>query len=177
MFNSLRRSETMSGKEGNVTRHSRQDKLIKEKVHDTYMKSGKPSEPTQCPQCQAVFADGRWQWPQEDISPPRKELCPACQRKEDKVPAGLLTLRGDFFNEHRREIINLVHNKVDSQKAEHPLKRLMAIEKQEDGSTLLSFTDTHLPRGVGKAIAAAYDGELEIQYTEEAGIVRVYWQR
>lgn len=167
----------MRGKEGNITRHNRQDKLIKEKVHDPYMKPGKPAEPSQCSQCQAVFADGRWQWPQEDIKPLRDELCPACQRKRDKVPAGLLTLRGDFFTQHREEIINLVHNKVDSQRAQHPLKTLMSIEKQADGSTLLSFTDTHLPRGVGQAIAAAYDGELDIHYTEEAGIVRVYWQR
>ena len=167
----------MGGKEGNITRHGRQDKLIKEKVHDTYMKSGKPNEPTQCSQCKAVFADGRWQWPQKEVSPLSEELCPACQRIRDKIPAGLLTLRGDFFTAHRREIINLVHNKVDSQQAEHPLKRLMAIEEQADGSTLLSFTDTHLPRGVGQAIAAAYGGELDIQYTEEAGIVRVYWNR
>ena len=51
------------------------------------------------------------------------------------------------------------------------------IEEQEDGSTVITFTDIHLPRGVGEAIEQAYKGELDIHYTEEAGIVRVYWKR
>lgn len=57
------------------------------------------------------------------------------------------------------------------------MKRLMGIEDREDGSTVVTFTDVHLPRGVGQAIASACEGDLDIQYTDEAGIVRVYWQR
>ena len=155
----------------------RQDRLIKEKIHDPYMNRSKPTEPTICPQCRVVFTDGRWQWQPEVPKDANEELCPACQRVQDKVPAGILTISGDFFAEHRSEILDLVHNKVERQKAEHPMKRLMAIEDKDDGSTVITFTDTHLPRGVGQAIESAYKGELDIQYTEEANIVRVYWQR
>ncbi|MEA3363571.1 MAG: BCAM0308 family protein [Thermodesulfobacteriota bacterium] len=167
----------MGGKEGNITRHGRQDRLIKEKVHDPYMKRSKPVEPTVCPECEVVFVDGRWQWNTVPSGKVKEKLCPACQRKRDKFPAGLLTLRGDFFKGHRSEILRLVQNKVENQKAQHPMKRLMGIEEQDDGSTQLTFTDTHLPRGVGQAIADAYGGEFEIQYTEEAGVVRAYWER
>jgi hypothetical protein len=73
--------------------------------------------------------------------------------------------------------MQLVHNKVEEQKKQHPMKRLMAVEDQRDGGVAVTFTDTHLPRGVGEAIERAYEGELDIQYTEESGIVRVYWKR
>ncbi len=53
----------------------------------------------------------------------------------------------------------------------------MGIENQKDGSVAITFTDTHLPRGVGEAIERAYHGDLDIQYTEESGLVRVYWRR
>ncbi|MGR9046160.1 MAG: BCAM0308 family protein [Gammaproteobacteria bacterium] len=166
----------MSGKEVYGAEHGRHDRLIKEKVHDPYMTRSKPTEPTLCPECGVVFAKGRWEWLPEVPDNAHRELCPACQRIRDKVPAGFLTLSGDFFAAHRDEIMHLVHNKIEAQRAQHPMKRLMAIEDQEDG-VIISFTDVHLPRGVGEAIEHAYKGDLDIHYTEEAGIVRVYWQR
>lgn len=167
----------MSREKGYNAGKDRQDRLIKEKIHDPYMNRSKPTEPTICPQCKVVFSDGRWQWQPEVTKDTNEELCPACQRIQDKVPAGILSLSGDFFAEHRSEILNLVRNKVEGQNADHPMKRLMAIDDQDDGSAVITFTDTHLPRGVGQAIESAYEGELDIQYTAEANIVRVYWQR
>ena len=73
--------------------------------------------------------------------------------------------------------MHLVHNKVEEQKAQHPMKRLMGAADQKGGGIEITFTDMHLPRGVGEAIERAYEGDLEIQYTEESGIVRVYWKR
>lgn len=167
----------MSGKEGDVAKHGRQDRLIKERVHDPYMTRSKPSEPTLCPECGVVFSEGRWQWQPSPPAGAAEELCPACQRVRDKVPAGFLTLSGEFFQQHRDEIMHLVHNKVEEQKAHHPMKRLMGVEDQEDGSVVLTFTEAHLPSSVGEAIEHAYKGELDIRYVEEDGIVRVYWQR
>ena len=40
----------------------RRDKLIQERVHDTYKIWGKLPEPTECPDCGAVWHKGRWQW-------------------------------------------------------------------------------------------------------------------
>ena len=42
---------------------------------------------------------------------------------------------------------------------------------------MVKFTDLHLPRGTGEAIERAYDGNLDIQYTKESNLVRVYWNR
>lgn len=167
----------MSGKQTDVAKHGRHDRLIKEHVHDPYMTRYKPKEPAVCEDCGVVFHDGRWQWMSEPPTGAHRHRCPACQRIHDKVPAGFLTLSGSFFGEHGDEIMHLVRNKVDEQKAEHPMKRLMGVEKQKDGGVEITFTDMHLPRGVGEAIERAYEGDLEIQYTEESGIVRVYWKR
>lgn len=167
----------MSSKEGDIKEVGRQDRLIKEHVHDPYMTRSNPPEPTVCPECGVGFKDGRWQWLTQPPPNPHEELCPACQRIRDRVPAGILTLGGDFLQAHREELLNLIHNKVDAEKAQRPMKRLMDIEDQDDGDMVLSFTDTHLPRGVGEAIQRAYEGDLDIHYTEEAGLIRVYWKR
>jgi NMD protein affecting ribosome stability and mRNA decay len=167
----------MSGKQTDVARHGRHDRLIEENVHDPYMARGKPPEPTVCEDCGVVFSHGRWQWQAKAPDGAHRQHCPACQRIRDKVPAGFLTLGGDFFQAHRDEIMRLVDNKVEQQKAEHPMKRLMGREDQKDGGVVITFTDTHLPRGVGEGIKHAYGGELDIQYTEQSGIVRVYWKR
>lgn len=167
----------MSGKEGDIAERGRKDRLIKEYIHDPYMTRNKPKEPTLCPQCGVVFTDGRWQWLPQAPKQAHETLCPACQRIHDRVPAGYLQLSGDFFTAHREEIMRLVHNKEEEQKAQHPMKRLMDVEDQDDGAVVVTFTDVHLPRGAGEAIERAYEGELDIHYTEEAGIVRVYWQR
>lgn len=159
-----------------VAKRGRQDRLIKERVHDPYMTRAKLPEPTICPECNVVFAEGRWQWQPSVPDKANSELCPACQRIRDKVPAGYLTLRGDFFRSHRDEIMNLVTNKVDAQKAQHPLKRIMSIDEADDGF-VITFTDLHLPRGVGDAIERAYEGDLDIHYTKEAGKLRVEWTR
>jgi hypothetical protein len=167
----------MSGKEGDVAKLGRRDRLIKEEIHDPYMAQSKPVEPTQCLECGVVFSGGRWQWQSDVAQDAHRELCPACRRIQDKVPAGILTLSGEFFKQHRDEIMRILHNKEQEQKAQRPMKRLMDIEDRGDGSTVATFTDVHLPQGVGKAIERAYKGELDIQFTEEAGIVRVFWQR
>jgi len=167
----------MSGKDTNVAQRGRHDRLIKEHENDPYKAAKKPVEPTLCTQCGVVFSKGRWQWMEETPDDASKQLCPACHRIHDNIPAGILTLSGDFFDQHRDEIMHLVHNKVEQQKAQHPMKRLMNIEDQDAGGVIITFTDMHLPRGVGEAIESAYNGELDIQYTKEADVVRVNWKR
>lgn len=153
----------------------RQDRLIHEWVHDPYKSKRKLPDPTVCPQCGAVFHEGRWTW----LTPPKEaheELCPACQRVRDKYPAGFLSLHGGFLDQHEQEIINLARNEERAETAEHPLHRIMQIEKQVDG-ILITTTDIHLPRRIGEALHRAYQGELDFHYIEEGSSLHVHWQR
>ncbi len=169
----------MSRKDTDIVKHGRRDRFIKERVHDPYMTREKLPEPTACPECGAVFAEGRWEWPATATATEaaHEHLCPACQRIRDRVPAGYLNLGGEFFRAHRDEILNLVHNKVKTEETEHPMKRLMNVEEDEEGGVVITFTDTHLPHGTGKAIENAYQGELDIHYNDDASIIRVFWKR
>ncbi|ABA58245.1 BCAM0308 family protein [Nitrosococcus oceani] len=154
---------------------NRGDRLIKESIHDPYKTRKKLPEPTFCPVCRAVFERGRWSWAELPADANQK-LCPACQRMRDRVPAGFLTLSGEFFQEHREEIINLIRNKEESEKAQHPLKRIMDIE-EKGKEMVVTFTEIHLPRGIGEALSRAYEGNLDYQYTDGNSILRVRWHR
>ncbi|MFQ5932201.1 MAG: hypothetical protein ACE5MM_07320, partial [Nitrospiraceae bacterium] len=61
-------------------------------------------------------------------------------------------------------------------KGEHPLSRIITIEEQ-DGTTVIATTDTHLPRRIGEALHHAYHGELSFHYNEDEDFIRVRWAR
>jgi len=156
-------------------RQKRGDRLIRERVHDPYKTRLKPVEPTVCPQCGAVFHKGRWTW--DDRRPEaNEELCQACRRVNDKCPAGILTLSGGFTKGHWREVLNLARNTEAAEKAEHPLHRIMAIERL--GNEIeVTTTDIHLPRRIGQALHDAYRGEFDFHYDTEGYFIRVNWRR
>jgi NMD protein affecting ribosome stability and mRNA decay len=154
----------------------RRDRLLEQDRHDTYKAKHKLPEPTVCPQCGAVFHEGRWQW----LAKPEKaheEMCPACHRAHDDFPAGYVTVSGPYFADHRDELLHLAKNEEAREKAEHPLKRIMKIEDQDDGSVQITTTDIHLARGIGEALHHAYQGELEYHYHEQDNLLRVVWTR
>lgn len=153
----------------------RRDLLLEASRHDAYKAKHKLPEPTVCPACGAVFHAGRWQW----LARPAKAheaLCPACHRIQDDFPAGYVTVGGAFFQEHREELLHLIHNEASRSKAEHPLKRIMKIEDQAEG-LLITTTDIHLARGIGDALHHAYQGDLEYHYNDQEYLLRVLWQR
>jgi hypothetical protein len=154
---------------------SRRDSMFEERVHDAYKARHKLPEPTVCPQCGALFHDGRWQWGQAPAGA-HQETCSACQRIKDDFPAGFVTLSGDFFTAHREEIMHVVHNVEKRERSEHPFNRVMNIE-EKNGATLVTTTDIHLARGIGEAIHAAYQGDLKFHYNPDEYLLRVHWTR
>ncbi len=153
----------------------RRDRLLREHEHDTYKIRAKLPEPTACPECGALYRNGRWTWGKAP-SDAHETLCPACHRIRDDYPAGFVTLSGAFPREHREEIVNLARNLEEREKAEHALKRIMAI-RDETEDILITTTNPGLARTIGDALQHAYEGELDYQYTEEGNILRVRWKR
>lgn len=159
----------------NQRAQGRKDRLIQEQVHDTYKVRSKLVEPTVCPGCGALYRGGRWQWGERPAGA-QEQTCPACHRIADKYPAGTVTLGGEFLQTHRDEILNLARNQESKAKAEHPLKRIIAIEEAGE-QLLITTTDPHLARGIGEAVHRAYNGELAFRYTDDSSILRVSWKR
>ena len=142
----------------------------------TYKEPHKLQEPTVCTDCGAVYHKGRWSWGDRPAGA-SEARCPACTRLHDHDPAGFVKLRGDFLREHRAEILNLAHNIETREKAEHPLKRIMAVEHEDDGGLLITTTDTHLAKSIGDGIHHAYEGHLDYKFAEELNNLHVLWER
>jgi NMD protein affecting ribosome stability and mRNA decay len=142
---------------------------------DPYRMTKKPPEPTVCTVCKAVFAEGRWSWHRRPTDA-HEVVCPACQRIQDKFPAGYVMIRGEFIKEHRDEIIALITSKEDREKAEHPLQRIMAIEDVREGLQVTT-TDSTLARGIGVALHDAYKGDLKLRYSRDENLLRATWKR
>jgi NMD protein affecting ribosome stability and mRNA decay len=158
---------------GTVTRY--RDRIFDDKKHDPYQSGGKYKEPTVCPDCDAVFHDGRWEW--ADAPQGAHEAhCPACRRTRDKLPAGSVTLAGAFFNAHRDEVLGLVRNVAAREREEHPLHRIMQIEDAPDG-VVVTTTDVHSPQRIAEALKHAYHGHFNLHYGQDEYTVRVDWQR
>lgn len=154
----------------------RQDRYIKERVHDPYKTRLKLHEPSVCPQCGAVFHDGRWQWRRKPKGA-EDALCQACHRINDDYPAGVLTLGGAFLRGHAAEIEHLVRHVEKLENGEHPLHRIMKITPGEGGEVVVTTTDIHLPRRIAEALYNAYEGEMDFHYDEEGYFVRASWSR
>ncbi|MDH5298107.1 MAG: BCAM0308 family protein [Desulfobulbaceae bacterium] len=153
----------------------RKDRLIKEERHDTYRSKAKLPEPSLCNGCGALFANGRWSWSE----PPEKShdtTCPACRRIADKYPAGTLEMGGLFYQQHRDEIWNLIHNTEKQEKQERPLERIMNIT-DEGAQTVVTTTGVHLARRIGEALARSYQGDFSFQYADAENSIRGRWQR
>lgn len=165
----------MKAERGNVNRQYRQEFSTHHPPDDPYKARKKPPEPTRCPSCHASFQDGRWSW---QSAPPdsHQQICPACQRTEDDFPAGYVVLKGEFLKQHKDEIVATIKGKEKREKAEHPLQRIMDIKDVAVGMQV-STTDSHLARGIGEALHAAYQGDLKIRYSKDENLVRVSWKR
>jgi len=135
----------------------------------------KPLEPALCPECGLVFHKGRWQRAPRPVKA-HEHLCPACHRIKDRFPAGYVKLSGDFLGAHRDEIRHLIRNEEQQEAANHPLQRIMDIT-EEGGVTSVTTTDVHLARRIGEALHHAYQGKLDIKYSQDEYVVRVAWER
>jgi hypothetical protein len=151
------------------------DRTIQETVHDPYQERHKPPEPAACPTCGLVFEHGRWQRLARP-APAKDHLCPACRRIQDAFPAGYVTLSGSFLDEHRTELMQLVRNEETRAGQDHPLERIMQVT-QDGPKTLVTTTDVHLARRIGEALHHAYQGDLDINYSQDEYLVRVSWSR
>jgi hypothetical protein len=97
-------------------------------------------------------------------------------RRRDAYPAGIVTLAGPFLATHRTEILDLIHNEEIAERDAHPLNRLMALE-EGGGAIVATTTDTQLAQRIADALSAAYDGDLDVRYSDDDSQVQVRWSR
>jgi NMD protein affecting ribosome stability and mRNA decay len=151
-----------------IAGHAQQDHVL-----DPYEAQQKLAEGTVCPQCGAVFHDGRWRWGTGEERAPQ-ELCAACRRITDKFPAGIVALRGDFAKDQKEQLVRLARHQEQAEKNEHPLNRIISIEEDAQG-LVIQTTDIHLPRRIAEAVKRALHGTIETHFEPDGYFVRVDW--
>ena len=158
-----------------LRQHPKDERAYPPKGEDIYQNKGKYPEPSVCSGCGAIFHKGGWRW---GVAPANahKHVCPACQRIHDRLPAGVIHITGAFFDEHRQEILGMMHNIEAREKSEHPLQRIMSIHADDDG-TAIALTDFHITRAIADALTNSYQGEMDIAFTEKNGVMRASWTR
>lgn len=133
-------------------------------------------DPCRCPDCGAVYHQGRWQWAEALRVEPQRQCCPACRRLRDRQPAAALHLKGEQLDAHWSEMQRLVQHLAEREGAEHPLERIMDIHHPPQapaGERRLTFTGTHLAHGVASALQQAYGGHLQARYPEGDTMLRI----
>ena len=142
---------------------------------DPYKATKKPHEPSVCPQCGAVYHEGRWHWSARPVDA-HEQLCQACRRINDHYPAGILTLTGPLIAQHKDEMMRLVRHQEEAEKKEHPLNRVIDVEEAPE-RIVINTTDIHLPRRIAEAMKHAWRGKVQFHYEEDGYFVRVTWHR
>lgn len=153
----------------------RHEERLAPRREDPYHDTMKDAAPATCPRCRAGYQDGRWTW---SPAPPdaARRTCPACQRLEDDFPAGYVTLKGSFFDAHRREILDLVMARAERARLEHPLQRIIGMQ-DTSGGLVVTTTDARLARGLAIALQAAFKGNLNLSFSRDENFIRATWSR
>jgi hypothetical protein len=151
-----------------IAGHAQEDHFL-----DPYQQQKKLNDGTACPQCGAVYHDGRWRWAAISENGDRR-LCAACRRIRDNFPAGIVKLHGIFGRQQMEELVHMARHQEDAEKREHPLNRIMGID-EEDEAVVITTTDIHLPRRIGTAVKRAFGGKLQEDFDDTGYIVRVTW--
>jgi NMD protein affecting ribosome stability and mRNA decay len=151
-----------------------QAEFFQDDRHNPYQNNQKFTDPTICRKCGALYKNGRWSW--DDLpNNAEEDICPACLRIADNYPAGYIEIKGSFFEQHEKEILNLIHKIALIEQFQNPLERIIKIDPVED-HTLITTTGINLARLIGDALKRSYRGQLHYTNSGE-NYIHVWWHR
>jgi NMD protein affecting ribosome stability and mRNA decay len=102
--------------------------------------------------------------------------CPACRKEEDHYVMGIVYISGDFFNQRRDEIVNMLKNEEEKEVDHNPLDRIMGIVEDKDG-VRVETTSESLAVHLGRMLYHSYGGDVEYKFSDEQKLARVFWHR
>lgn len=166
----------MSGKETRPgPRKDHPPRTTRPKHHDTYAGRAKSPAALVCERCGLVQHAGRWTPGPPPLTDVATGLCPACERIRDRYPAGTLRLPASFL-ERRDEVLSLIRNAEEAERAEHPLERVMDLEDGADGGLTVTTTGIHLARAIASKLERRFHRTARLRYPEEQHLLHVDWE-
>lgn len=142
---------------------------------DNYPHKEKTKNALVCTKCGVVNHEGRWYWGAPPETEVEAALCPACTRIRERDARGTLRLDGSF-TPYREEILGLVRNLEEAEKAEHPLERLMEVRDTPEG-IVVTTTGVHLARGIANKLARRFHKKSNLRYEDGEQRVFVDWKK
>ena len=153
-----------------------------ERSTSAYLPKKGMKEVAVCDKCHMIYQNKRWYLDDKEASNlltdsrVHRGTCPICRRMEDNVPAGSVTLSGDYFRQHEEEILDLIKNTEVKSRVKNPFGRIMEIS-QEGNVLNVSTTEDKLAQKLGREVYKAHKGELHYKWSHDQEMVRVAWQR
>ncbi len=176
--------EVLAMNQKNVKRHPvpQARRGTEAKSSDPYAKKGGIPEPAKCSVCEAVYRHKRWY---SKGDPAVIELqngslaltvCPACRKTQEHFPGGIVTLRGEFLESHKDQILHQIRNEEARAKGNNPQEGIISIKETERRIEIHTTSEKFAQR-IGKEIHRAYKGEVNYNWTPDDKFVRVEWFR
>ncbi len=140
-------------------------------------------EASLCTGCGALYQSKRWFFDEKlaarlaTSAKVREVLCPACRKVKDKYAEGILTLSGEFFKDHKDEIVTLLENEAARVGKRSVDGRIIQMTPEGKNKMVVETTTEKLAQHLGRAVYKAYKGELDFRWSSMNKFVRVYWSR
>jgi NMD protein affecting ribosome stability and mRNA decay len=135
-----------------------------------------------CTQCQALYQGKRWFFDAKlsarlaGTDKVREVVCPTCRKIKDHFPEGILTLTGEFFAQHKEEIVRLLTKEAGRVAQRSVADRIIQIIPEDD-KLVVETTTEKMAQHLGRAVYKAFKGDLHFRWGEVERFVRVYWNR
>jgi hypothetical protein len=154
---------------GGVSRGFRTGRGVGGTRHDPYRDDAKREGPAYCSSCGATYRRGRWTWLARPADAVAKR-CPACRRISEQQPGGVVSIPARAAPS-RGELLHLIRNAEQRERARHPLERLMSL-RRAGGELLIETTGPHAARSIASAVARTMHCELAHEFLHDQDLVR-----
>lgn len=98
-------------------------------------------------------------------------------RNPDVELGGVIRISGAFILDHEEDILNLVKHQGRLAEQRNARHRITKIEKDKDGTLVVTTSEHNLAERIGRALHRAYKGEHRLKFREGEKFVEVDWRR
>jgi NMD protein affecting ribosome stability and mRNA decay len=166
----------------NSSPHPARPRATIQDFDDPYLPDHHLPDDTLCSRCGAIYRTQRWTFDEARrnlllaATDAHQVVCPACRKVADRDPQGIVTLRGDYWPQHRQEILNLIRHEEERGLRTNPLERIIDM-REEDGRLIIETTNEKLAQRIGRCIGRAHRGSLQYKWSQDNRLVRMEWER
>jgi NMD protein affecting ribosome stability and mRNA decay len=168
-----------TGKGKGLIRSANRSATASKKSPPAERATGRPSEPTVCEGCGAVFAARTWRRPRvvshAMLARAVWKQCPACRQASRGEYWGRVVLRGTFVGANETEIRRRIQAVAAQAESRQPERRLVGLDRADDGLEVLT-TSQKLAHRIVHELKKTFRGAARYQWSDDGSLFAV-WER